>query len=74
MSAATPRASRTVTASSRETSSVTPRLLAWYDANTALVADSPSPTTSGGSRLMGSPPGGSTLITSAPRSAKSFVQ
>ena len=60
-------------ASTRPTSRLIPRLLAWYDANTALSAASASPT-NGGRFRMASPSGGSTLTTSHPRSARSFVQ
>src|ERR1700735_2285080 len=56
------------------TSSSTERLLVFRYANTALRSGpSPSPT-SGAIARVGLPPGRSTLITSAPKSARSFPQ
>src|ERR1700722_12206265 len=56
------------------TSSSTERLLVFRYANTSLRAGpSPSPT-SGAIARVGLPPGRSTLITSAPKSARSFPQ
>ena len=61
-------------ASARPTSRVIPRLLAWYDANTALSVSAVALPTNGGLFRIASPPGGSTFRTSHPRSARSFVQ
>jgi len=73
MSAAAPKASSTIRASPRETFQCDAALVCVVRGEHGARCISPLRPIRG-SRLIGSAPGGSTLITSAPRSARSFVQ